>query len=155
MVSKKDIKDKLNSYQQIIDQEIKKENPDQQLIDSVCARSDELYWVLDDIYENDFYEIPEDIKSMDDEQLQEEAKKACTIMEQNPVIHKKKPLDSVYFKFGSGMTYLEKLREIVNNNDNRGLLDWLGLFADWYDPAGWYDDNLLLRYLNDEYPDNN
>ena len=107
------------------------------------------------IYENDYFNIPEDIKSMDDKQLHEEAEKSYTIMEQHPVIHKKKPLDSVYFKFGSGMTYLEKLREIVNNNDNRGLLDWLGLFADWYDPGGWYDDNLLLRYLNDEYPDNN
>lgn len=106
-------------------------------------------------YENDYFDIPEDIKMMDDKQLHEEAKKACTIMEQNPVIHKKEPLDSVYFKFGSGMTYLEKLREVVNNNDNRGLLDWLGLFADWYDPGGWYDDNLLLRYLNDEYPDDN
>ena len=52
------------------------------------------------IYENDYFDIPEDIKSMDDDQLHEEAEEAYADMEQEPVIHKKKPLKTIEFKYG-------------------------------------------------------
>lgn len=50
-------------------------------------------------YENDYFDIPEDVKLMDDDQLHEEAEKAYADMEQHPVIHKKKPLKTLEFKY--------------------------------------------------------
>ena len=50
-------------------------------------------------YENDYFDIPEDVKLMDDKQLHEEAEEAYADMEQHPVIHKKKPLKTLEFKY--------------------------------------------------------
>ena len=59
------------------------------------------------IYENDYFDIPEDIKSMDDKQLHEEAEKAYADMEQHPVIHKKEPLKTIEFKYDKSIFSLE------------------------------------------------
>lgn len=44
------------------------------------------------------------------------------------------------------MTNIERLKRVINTSDV-GLYKWLKDFADWYDPAGYIDNETIEDYL--------